>query len=201
MCARYGWGTIGSTNGPNQRFHRFFWDAVFGENITSIGKANQYSKEENVKKINGQCMRWCYYEMNLFGDPTLILVNRLNTAPDKPSMPQGIARGTVNTIYTFIASTTDADGDMLYYKWSFGDGTMSAWLGPYQSGQQVNVSHNWSTSGKYEVKVRACDEHRSLSDWSDPLPVKMPYQSPLLKWLLDIIERYFLCLYFFTTDN
>jgi hypothetical protein len=192
MCARYGWGTPGSTNGPNQRFHRFFWDAVFGENITSIGKANQDSKEENVKKINGPCMRWVYYEMNLFGDPTLTFFSRPNTAPNKPSTPQGTARGTVQTSYTFTASTTDADGDDLYYKWSFGDGTFSAWLGPYHSGEQVNVSHNWSTSGKYEVKVKAYDEHRSVSDWSDPFPVKMSYEStfPIIKWLFDILERY-----------
>jgi hypothetical protein len=198
MCARYGWGTPGSTNGPSQRFHRFFWDAVFGENITSIGKANQDSKEENLKKINGQCIRWCYYEMNLFGDPALTLITRNNTPPEKPLTPSGTRRGKVGQSYTFNASTTDSDGDTLYYKWSFGDGTFSTWLGPYTSGEQVSVLHNWSKWGNYKVQVKARDEHRSESDWSDPLPVKMPFIPivPLIERIFEFLEQHFPRLYF-----
>ena len=198
MCARYGWGTPGSTNGPSQRFHRFFWDAVFGENITSIGKANQDSKEENLKKINGQCMRWCYYEMNLFGDPALTFITRNNTSPEKPLTPSGTRRGNVGHSYTFNASTSDSDGDTLYYKWSFGDGTFSAWLGPYSSGEQVSVLHNWSKWGNYKVQVKARDEHRSESDWSDPLPVKMPFipRVPLIERIFEFLEQHFPRLYF-----
>lgn len=71
MNARYGWGSPGGTNGPSQHFHRQFWDAVFAENTPVIGRANQDSKEDNLYRINQGCMRWCYYELNLFGDPTL----------------------------------------------------------------------------------------------------------------------------------
>jgi hypothetical protein len=197
MCARYGWGSPGTTNGPSQRFQRYFWDAVFGENITMIGKANQDSKEENIRHINGACMRWCYYEINLFGDPTLSLVTQANSAPQKPETPSGISSGQIGQIYTFSSSTTDIDGDLLYYQWSFGDGTLSAWLGPYHSGEQVNISHNWSQWGIYQVKVKARDEHRSDSEWSDPLPIKMPYipTFPLMKWLYKLLERFFPHLY------
>jgi hypothetical protein len=193
MCARYGWGTPGSTNGPSQYFNRFFWDAVFGENITSIGKANQDSKEENLKRIYGDCMRWCYYEMNLFGDPTLTLITQNNTPPEKPLTPSGTRTGKVGQSYTFNASTTDPDGDLLYYKWSFGDGTFSAWLGPYKSGEQVSVLHNWSKRGNYEVQVKARDEHRSESDWSDPLPMKMSFISrvPFIEYIFEFFEQHF----------
>jgi hypothetical protein len=197
MCARYGWGTPGSTNGPSQYFNRYFWDAVFGKNITSIGKANQYSKEENLKRINGQCMRWCYYEMNLFGDPTLTFITRNNTPPEKPLTPSGIRTGTVGQSYTFNTTTTDTDGDTLYYKWSFGDGTFSAWLGPYNSGKQVSVTHNWLKWGNYKVQVKARDEHRSESNWSDPLPVKMPLipRASLIEYILEFFEQHFPRLY------
>jgi hypothetical protein len=193
MCARYGWGTPGSTNGPSQYFNRFFWDAVFGENITSIGKANQDSKEENLKRIYGDCMRWCYYEMNLFGDPTLTLITQNNTPPEKPLTPPGTRTGKVGQSYTFNASTTDLDGDLLYYKWSFGDGTFSAWLGPYKSGEQVSVLHNWSKRGNYEVQVKARDEHRSESDWSDPLPMKMSFipRIPFIEYIFEFFEQHF----------
>ena len=66
-----GWYAIGSTDGPSHRYNREFWDAVFGEGITSIGKANQDSKEDNIYRINESSMRWCYYTITLFGDPSL----------------------------------------------------------------------------------------------------------------------------------
>jgi len=71
MNARYGWGTGESTDGPSQRYDREFWDAFLGEGIKNIGKMNQDSKEDNAYRINEDCMRWCYYELNLFGDPEL----------------------------------------------------------------------------------------------------------------------------------
>jgi hypothetical protein len=69
MNARYGWGTPYSTDGPSHRFARQFWDAPLGEGILEIGRANQDSKEDNIWDIGGSCIRWCLYELNLFGDP------------------------------------------------------------------------------------------------------------------------------------
>jgi hypothetical protein len=77
MNAREGWGTLdGSTNGPSQRYHRDFWDTVFGDQPSQrkseYGSANQYSKERAWNTwgdVRG--MRWCFYQLNLFGDPSL----------------------------------------------------------------------------------------------------------------------------------
>ena len=69
--ARYGFFWSYSTDGDSQRLHRQFWDAVFKENIPEIGRANQDSKEDNLPIISRSCIRWCYYETNLFGDPSL----------------------------------------------------------------------------------------------------------------------------------
>ncbi len=70
--SRYGLYEPGSTCGPSQYFDRQFWDAVFGENILNLGKANQDSKEDNcgyTQEDKNNYMRWCYYTINLFGDP------------------------------------------------------------------------------------------------------------------------------------
>jgi hypothetical protein len=69
--SRYGWGMSSGTNGPSQRFDREFFDAIFGESITRIGWTNQDSKEDNVAWATDDYIRWCYYELNLFGDLTL----------------------------------------------------------------------------------------------------------------------------------
>jgi len=193
MNARYGWGVVGSTDGASQRYHRQFWDAVFGENIPEIGKANQDSKEDVLHRINAPCMRWCYYQLNLFGDPALTFYNDGNHAPAKPTRPSGLKAGKIGKEYTLKSTTTDRDGDKLHYKWDFGDGTFSEWLGPYESDEEVEASHIWSKIGIYQVKVKARDEHRAESDWSDPLPVKMPiyYNFLLLTFLFELLEKYF----------
>jgi hypothetical protein len=69
--ARYGFFWSYSTDGDSQRLHRQFWDAVFKEKIPEIGRANHDSKEDNLPIIGRSCIRWCYYETNLFGDPAL----------------------------------------------------------------------------------------------------------------------------------
>jgi len=70
--SRYGWYNPGGTNGPSQRFDRYFFDAIFGKNIFTIGDANNYSKE--IIKANvavNSHLRWCCYELNLLGDPSM----------------------------------------------------------------------------------------------------------------------------------
>lgn len=71
MNSVFGYGMSDSTDGPSQRYHREFWDAVFKENITYISKANQDSKEDNAYRIDEPCMRLLYYNLNFFGDPAI----------------------------------------------------------------------------------------------------------------------------------
>jgi hypothetical protein len=79
--ARYGFFWSFSTDGDSQRYHRQFWDAVFGENIREIGRANHDSKEDNLFMIQRSCMRWVYYETNLFGDPAVAFQNTSGGTP------------------------------------------------------------------------------------------------------------------------
>ncbi|MBU0958739.1 MAG: hypothetical protein KKB31_02210, partial [Nanoarchaeota archaeon] len=84
---RFGWGSWYTTDGPSERFHRQFIDALYGERIYNIGKAQQDSKEDNIDSLIGLAtgegptfyeeysiswsatMRFVYYESTLFGDP------------------------------------------------------------------------------------------------------------------------------------
>jgi len=71
MNARYGLGMEESTDAPSQRYDISFFKAVFEEGIRELGRANHYSKEDNVWRIDEPGMRWAYYETNLLGDPQL----------------------------------------------------------------------------------------------------------------------------------
>ena len=98
----------------------------------------------------------------------------------------------------------DRDGDQDLYitseggypNWLYrndGDGTFTDWLGPYNSSEEVNVSHSWSKMGRYSVRVKARDEHREESDWSDKFFVRMPIcnRIQLLNLIIEFLEKHF----------
>jgi len=95
-------------------------------------------------------------------------------APNKPSKPNGPASGTPGTMYNYSSSTTDDQGDQIYYLFDWGDGTDSGWKGPFPPGTVCGASNIWNSRGTYQVKVKAKDIEGHESRWSDPLSVKMP---------------------------
>ncbi|MEI8243443.1 MAG: C25 family cysteine peptidase [bacterium] len=83
MNTRNGWGAGGTTDGPSQRYHRRFWDQLLSGSSTLLGEANQRSKEDVRYAVNDYsgAMRWCYYELTLFGDPALPFGARISPLP------------------------------------------------------------------------------------------------------------------------
>ena len=95
-------------------------------------------------------------------------------APNKPSKPNGPVSGAPGTMYNYSSSTTDDEGDQIYYLFDWGDGTDSGWKGPFPSGAVCEASKLWNSRGTYQVKVKAKDTEGHESRWSDPLSVTMP---------------------------
>jgi hypothetical protein len=112
-----------------------------------------------------------------------------NQPPDTPLRPSGSSSGNINQEYYYTTQANDPDTDEIYYFWDWGDGANSGWLGPYDSGEECNTSHTWSKKGNYEIKVKARDNHGGESDWSNPLPIKMPYSYN--KTMLQFLELLF----------
>lgn len=133
-------------------------------------------------------------EWEPFGDPTLA-IGEESDPPAKPDKPDGPASGATGQEHTYTTSTTDPNGDDVYYMFDWGDDTTSGWLGPYNSGATASGKKTWTSQGTYEVKVVAKDDHGKLSIWSDPLDVTMPrnkafFNSILLEILERILERF-----------
>jgi len=101
-----------------------------------------------------------------------------NDPPNKPSKPQGQTSGNANTDYTYTTSTTDPEGDQIYYKFDWDDGTYSDWIGPYDSGQTGSATHNWECGGSYSIKAKAKDVNDLESPWSDALTVTISNNQP-----------------------
>jgi hypothetical protein len=119
----------------------------------------------------------------------------LNQKPQTPNTPTGSTEGKPNTEYMYHTSTIDADGDMVYYNFSWGDGTYSGWVGPFSSGADAFERHAWSQQGSYNITVKAKDTKGDESDWSEPLPITMPlsipFSHPILQWLYNLIMARF----------
>ncbi len=167
--AREGIAAYGTTNCPSQRFDREFWDAVFGEHIPIFGRANQDAKDDVLYLINEPFMRWCCYEQNLFGDPTLAFYP--NEPPDIPAKPNGPQKGQPGKEYTFRTESSDSGIDQIYYMWDWDDGNISDWEGPFDSGEETTASHTWINKGIYEIRVKAKDKAGAESEWSQPLSI------------------------------
>jgi len=104
------------------------------------------------------------------GNTTATII--LSHPPDTPTIT-GPATGKPNKEYTFTISSSDIDGDDLYYYVEWGDGNFSEWIGPYASDDEVNVSHTWTTENNFTIRVKAKDTHDFESDWAT-LEVSMP---------------------------
>lgn len=124
-----------------------------------------------------------YYEMlegsdgteEIFGQTwwysPIIHVTVLGDPPETPEKPSGPTEGKPGMEYEFTTRTTDPDDEKVSYKWKWGDGTESEWLGPFESGEVVNASHIWEEKGSYPIQVKAKDESDMESDWSDSLTI------------------------------
>ncbi len=102
-----------------------------------------------------------------------------NIRPDEPLQPSGPGSGKAGEFYDFSTAADDPDGDQIYFKFDWGDGTDSGWLGPYDSGSSCTTSHRWDQAADpYEVKVMAKDVWEDESDWPQSWYVTITNEAP-----------------------
>ena len=107
-----------------------------------------------------------------------------NAAPEEPDKPNGPTSGKAGKLYSFSTSTIDPEGSEVYYMWSWGDGNLSDWVGPYASGETVEASWMWFDAGTFVVKVKAKDAEGKESDWSDPLLITIEKSRGIISYNL-----------------
>jgi predicted acyl esterase len=123
--------------------------------------------------------------------PSCILLPRYtgNYAPLKPIIT-GPTRGGPGIEYTFRFNTTDVENENYELFVDWGDGTNTSWIGPFTSGQAVQLNHTWSTKKIFSIKAKARDVNGAESEWSTQninIPFSIPIKNPLL---LRILQRF-----------
>jgi len=80
MNSREGWGTPPSM-GPSEKLDSKFYWYFFHYDTMDIGVLHARSKDFYVAAVQGQeVWRWCYWDLNLFGDPNMTLWYDVPTA-------------------------------------------------------------------------------------------------------------------------
>jgi hypothetical protein len=96
-----------------------------------------------------------------------------NTPPAVPSTPMGPTAFRSGESGTFETESADAESNLLYYQWDWGDGQVSEWLGPFDDEAKAMASHNWAAESDYGIMVRVKDPFGEMTDWSPPLSVSV----------------------------
>jgi len=114
-------------------------------------------------------------------------------APEAPTIT-GETDGKAGAEYEYTFSTIDPNGDDVFFNIDWGDGEFEDWFGPYNSGEEVVVSHTWDEQGTYTIKARAKDTDNLWGPWAT-LEVKMPINQPVQYPLLELFRERFPLLY------
>ncbi|MFO7676778.1 MAG: M14 family zinc carboxypeptidase [Thermoplasmatota archaeon] len=108
-------------------------------------------------------------------DSAEILDIPLQIINDNPTIPiiNGPTSGKAGSAYKYTFESTDPDNDFIFYYIDWGDGTVEDWIGPYVSGQQIIINHQWDEQGIYTIKAKAKDIYDAESEWGY-LEIEMP---------------------------
>ena len=88
-----------------------------------------------------------------------------NSYPD--GSIDGPNSGTINVEYTFSVYLSETDGDQVYYKVDWGDGSESSWVGPVDVvAVGIPIKHTYSRGGNFDVFVTVVDIHGALTQSS-----------------------------------
>lgn len=89
-----------------------------------------------------------------------------NYGPAIPSAINGPSYTSSDENNSFKVATIDPEAEELQYQFDWGNGVLSAWIGPFNSGDSCSADYIWTQDGSFDVKVRAKDIWDATSDWS-----------------------------------
>lgn len=120
-----------------------------------------------------------YYSAN---DSKTLIVRVGNQPPEVPDI-EGPLSGKRRTDLTYCITPVDPEDHMVNIKWDWGDGDITDWLGPYESGEKICDNHSWEKTEDYTIKVKIKDEFGAESDWAE-LEINIPRNKILQNLLL-----------------
>jgi outer membrane protein assembly factor BamB len=167
--------------------YEYLWD--FGDGDTSVddNPVHSYPVQGNYSIT----LTVTDAENNVSVDTTMAYVRSPPSTPDI----DGPASGHFGEEYDYTFTAVDPESDDIWYYVDWGDDSSSGWLGPYNSGEAITLSHIWMEEDTYTLRCRAKDTLGGVSEWGT-LELTMPvnqhsYSFPLLQRFLERFPNMF----------
>ena len=129
------------------------------------------------------------------------LINSNENTPPNPPEISGPASGKIKKEYNYSFLLTDPDGDSLSkirIEWGgLGTGNITeiCWTctteGPKLNGTLFVMQHDWKRSGEYSIRAKVWDIHNLESNWSEPMPITMPYAYHPVQHFIELLSQRF----------
>jgi len=152
------WDPLGATD----EFNTFYW---FYEDGNPYGRGSMWNFSEDWNWNNQRSLDFCF------------ITYGYKYAPNPPVIT-GPTSGMTDKELIFNFSATDPDYDKIFYYVEWGDNQVEDWLGPYNSGKEITVSHIWNEPGIYDIRAKAKDELDVEGEWSEPFTVTVLNDAP-----------------------
>ncbi|VVB61451.1 Uncharacterised protein [uncultured archaeon] len=159
--------------------------------------------EKTYRKPIEACGKRDVHEMNLnisvvwkgngIIDINVTIINNEIILNNQPSIPTLTGPNSVklNKKYNYEVTTTDPEGDQVWYWIDWGDKNNTGWIGPFTSGTGTTESHIWTTKGNFTIKAKAKDMQDFQTDWATLITsVPYSYNIPTLSFWKQIFEQY-----------
>ena len=129
--------------------------------------------------FTGALLEWADYDPESFDWP-----------PNTPAI-SGLASVKPEEEYEYTFTSMDPDGDdNVFYYIDWGDGSISGWIGPYESYEEVSVKHTWQNKATYNIRAKAKDLSGLESDWGT-LTVTVLKNKPIIdRSVLNFIQQH-----------
>lgn len=103
-----------------------------------------------------------------------------NTRPNQPTTPIGTTFGYRSQSYGYDFTCTDPDGDQIFFRADWGDGTPMVWNDSYSYGWYTyTLSHFYKSLGTFPIRIQAMDIYGDTSLWSASTSVTIMNSVPV----------------------
>jgi hypothetical protein len=140
-------------------------------------KDNHGNNFGNIIPGNIQVVMGVYNSQNNFADETVKAFS--DNPPSSPKI-SGPSIGRKGEEYDFTVVSEDTGDNPLLYYIDWGDETYNNWFGPFESGENITVSHNWSQKGKYIIRARAKTINGLMGPWSE-IRINIPKRRNIIR--------------------
>ena len=149
-------------------FYKFFWEDStenlwYGPYASGAEcKVEHFFDKSGVYEVK-VAAKDIYDDETLRSEPTTVKVS----IPGNPEI-SGPTEGLPGQSYTYEITSTDPDGDLIWYKicWAWPSEDYSDWLGPYESGATIRFNNTWTEEGSKDIRIGAKDIDGATSGWT-----------------------------------